>query len=43
MATTDPTPLTDAEKTKARQAKRILYAVMIFFGLLPAILWWIFR
>lgn len=36
-------PPTEAEKTKARRATAILYAVMIAFVVLPLVLYWIFR
>ena len=43
MANSDPNQLTDAEKTKAKRAKMILYAAMVVFVVLPVVVYWLTR
>ncbi len=43
MDNSDPTRLTDAEKTKAARAKLILWVVAVLLVVLPLIIYWLTR
>jgi hypothetical protein len=43
MDDSDPTQLTDAEKTKAARAKRILLVVGVLLVVLPVVIYWLIQ
>jgi hypothetical protein len=43
MGDSDPTQLTDAEKTKAARAKLILVVVAVLFIVLPMVIYWLMQ